>query len=405
MADTIINADPIAIAVTQAGAASTGFNVLASPIPIAVMIKGVATGFAGARNPDLDIVWRCQGYDTAGNPGRGIIRIGTALSGDILNRNIFPDPIIIAITPSGIPIPGLVLEGKISISVSITGDPWLIPIGDCWVWTSKIGSMDFTEDLTGEATKRPMKWSGYIYHIKKLGGSAIVYGSNGISRLTPQGVNWGLSEVWPVGLKARNAVVELSGKDIHKFIDASGRLCTLNAEGPPQAVDYSNYFSAMGMNLVMTHDGLNDLVFVADGISGYVISDMGIGKGPATITGMGYKDGYLYAASSEELVFAPFEICTDIVDFGSREEKTINEVDLGVAATNDLWVAIDYRWNKASAFVTSPWVKADRQGRAFPMVSGVEFRIRVKLLVYESISLDYIKVHGQVAGVPAEVAA
>jgi hypothetical protein len=73
-------------------------------------------------------------------------------------------------------------------------------------------------------------------------------------------------------------------------------------------------------------------------------------------------------------------------------EKTINGIDIGLTVQQDVYAAIDYRWEPSKAFITSPWVKVNRYGQAFFHQAGIEFRVRIKILTYEDIELDYTNV-------------
>ena len=74
------------------------------------------------------------------------------------------------------------------------------------------------------------------------------------------------------------------------------------------------------------------------------------GKCSPNITGIGYKSGTEYITSSSAIVTDAFEICTDTFDFGVRSGKTIFSVELGTDLTVGLYVAVDWRRNKAESF-------------------------------------------------------
>ena len=380
----------------------------ADPIDIRISNRGAATGWpTDVRDPLLDTWWYCTGWTSGGELDPGVITITLGVSGDNFNRTVVADPIDIAIGVSGTDIAGLVLSGIIDIAIGVSGEAYLVPAQTEWVWTSRIGHLSFDKDDGGEVTKRPMPWSGWIYAIKKLGNGVIVYGQNGVSSLIPVGLTWKLETLHQIGLKGKNSVVAVPPitPTKHVFIDKAGNLVTIGHNGgvriapdsPIQVVDYSLWLSALSNLTVLSYDQDKGLIYISDGTRGFVLSETGLGQGPSTITGGGYKTGTFYATASVAPTFDPMALCTDTLDFGTRTKKTITGLSLGVNATNDLYGAIDYRWSKAQAFITSPWVKADREGEVHLTVSGTEFRIRVKQLTYEAIEFDYITVHGKVA--------
>jgi hypothetical protein len=274
-------------------------------------------------------------------------------------------------------------------SINVEGIPF--PILANWVWTSHIGSFDFTHTDDGEVVKFPVPWGGYIYSIKKLGTSGVVvYGENGDTFCAPHGVFWSSrKELLRIGIKGRSAVCTSENDRQHFFIDKTGLFWILTEAVEPKMIDYSVYFNQMSSSLAMSYDISTNVIYICDGTYGYVWSESGLGQGPVNITGVGYKSGVFYAAGNSPIVTDPFSIVTDIQDFGVRTEKTIYEIELGTTVVGDIYGCVDYRWNKAQAFTTSPWVKADRYGRIFLMITGVEFRIRIKLTVWEDIQLDY----------------
>ena len=318
-----------------------------------------------------------------------------------------PTPIEIALSLDGYGVAGVVIrtggtntddDPLVSMSLAVDGDykQWLVPSQKEWVWTSRIGYMNFDDSDTGEVTKRPMSYTGWIYAIKKLGNQAIIFGENGISVMVPSGTTWGLQNIHPVGIKGKNCAVVANNKVL--FIDNQNQLGVITEGQGLQFIDYSPYFENMNSNTVMSYDPALDATYICDGTYGYIYTDSGLGQGPSNISGIGYRDDTLFATAPSSPVFAPLNICTDIIDFGVRTEKEIHEIDFGMAVVVPLYACIDYRWNKAQTFFTSPWVKADYQGRTFHYnISGVEFKIRAKLLTYEYVELDYVNVLGKVA--------
>lgn len=346
-------------------------------------------------------IFNCQGYDKLGNKDTGVLGADSGISGDFAGCTIIA--IVGAFSGiSGIAIIGTIIESTESIigaDSGISGECIIGELGYPWIWTAKIGSLDFTEDLDGEVVKRPLPWSGWVYQIKKLGDTVIVYGQNGISQLKSIGVAWGEKTILPIGLIGKCAICvddEYEPKN-HYCIDKEGQLWHLSLGSGLKLLDYKEYLSALNSNTVMSYDTKNNIIYIADGSIGFVYSASGLGKGPNNITGIGYRGGTSYIVAPAAIVTSPFQICTDILDFGSRTEKMIDEVECGTDVVNDLYAAVDYRWKKYDSFITSPWIKTNFEGVAFLMTSGIEFRIRVKLLTYEFFELDYLKIRGKYA--------
>ena len=269
--------------------------------------------------------------------------------------------------------------------------PLVGPLYSNWIWTSHIGSLNFKHDDTGEVRKFPMLWGGIIYRVERLGSSGVVvYGDNGITFSTRVGTDWtNYKQLLRVGIKGRGAVCVRENDREHFFIDATGFFWRLLEGSEPVNIDYSNYFADLNSNVVMSYDYDEDIIYICDGVKGYVWSEDGLGQGPPNITGIVTRNGTFYCTAPAAITTDPFNICTDIQDFGVRTEKTISQIDMGVALQGDAYGAIDYRWRTNQNFFISPWTKADRNGRIFHRVSGIEFRIRIKLMTWEDIELDY----------------
>jgi hypothetical protein len=332
-----------------------------------------------------DLVYAASGITAVGSvegtfqqsnlEATGITAVGSIGGGSYLYPNI-------NYTSSGITAIG-----------TIGGNFWQLPKGDSFVWTSKIGAMVFTKASLGdEINSYAMSWSGYVYQILPLPVGAVVYGKNGITLMTPYDVKYGSRNIHPIGIKGRNAAVRT--KNGHVFIDRNGFLGMVGNDGSLQTIDYSNYFTTMSSALVMTYNEALDIVNICDGTYGYELSQWGLGKGPVMVTGMGNRDGTLYVTASTTLAFDPLEVTVDIFDFGTRSIKTITGFEVSTYTTKDLYGAVSYRYNKADAFSTTPWIKADRYGKVYVAVSGVEFKFLAKLGAYEAIKIDMINVMG-----------
>ncbi len=353
--------------------------------------------FPAARNTLLDQTLVCTGTDSNGKAFGLILtgsmeggwyntNFGTAttnlleLEGEILGNFVY----------------GLIFTGLLEATGSILPAGTFIPFRGVttqnWIKWSDIGSIDFTVGRDNVAGERPLDWSGYVYCVKKLGGKIVVYGENGVSLLTPVSTAMGLETVHRIGLKGKHAVAGTDAK--HFFVDNEGKLFRITSG--MEELGYEEYLSDMNSCIVLSYDEKRDLLYICDGVLGFVYSpdSKSLGKCPANITGIGYKSGVEYVTSSSVISTDAFEICTDIFDFGVRAGKTVFTVELGTDLTVGLYVAVDWRRNKAGAFQTTPWSPVSAQGRANAVSYGREFRIRVKSASYEYFELDYIKVNG-----------
>jgi hypothetical protein len=220
-----------------------------------------------------------------------------------------------------------------------------------------------------------------------------VYGENGVSALIPQGNVWGLQAVHSLGLKGKHAVA--GTESAHYFIDREGDLFGLS-DGL-QRMGYAEYLNGL-TSPVMSRDNESGLIYICDGAQGFVYNpdDQSLGEGPKNITGLHAQGGTLYIVSPATITTDAFEICTDILDMGTRKAKTLRSVDFGTDVAQSLTACIDYRRNKASDWSQTEWRTVGANGKCFITCFGNEFRVRAKAAAYEYLELDYLTLNGTI---------
>lgn len=336
-------------------------------------------------NHDNDIYFDCAvGNEKGILIGRGYI-VGLILNPTFLNAIITSTG-----TLSGTAIMGGVNQGLIIAYGQLFADWWYDAFKKNWVAWTNIGEFSTTtrgrKNQSGEA---PMDWPGWAFQAKKLGGSVVIYGENGITLMRPADEpvpTFGFKRLLNIGLMDQNAV---AGNDyVHYFITKKRELWRLAGE-QPEKLGYREIFSAMG-SVVMLYDEEEERLYVGDGVKGYVF-DEGLGGGLAEITGL--SRGLMTSPSA--ITMPPLNATTDILDFGHRGLKTITFIEVGTDTSEDLYIAVDYRYNKTDDWSTSSWVLANPSGVARLTVAATEFRIKLKQLVHDPIRIDYINVRYQ----------
>ena len=349
---------------------------------------------AAERNPALDITFDCGMLDSAKN--NHFFNLTASMEGEWISVNIAASPLVITLSQHGSMGQGIHVSGLLTLTLSLLPSDTYIPFAEVvkanWVKWSDIGYLDFTVGKDNVAGERPLDWKGFVYCIKKLGSRVVVYGENGISFLIPSGPVFGLETVYRIGLKGKHAVSGDSSK--HFFVDNAGKLWKLT-DGLNK-LGYEEYLSKLNKSIVLSYDEERNMLYICDGVLGYIYNaeSGSFGEGSENITGIGYQSETVYVAASSTIATAPFEICTDIFDLGSRTGKTIFSVELGTDLTTNLYVSVDWRRDKAGEFMRTPWYAVSMQGRAIVVAYGREFRFRVKTTSYEYFELDYIKVNG-----------
>jgi hypothetical protein len=346
------------------------------------------------RNPALDLTFVCSSLDSAGV--NRFFNLSFSMEGSWISVNISASPLVVTLSQQGSFGQGVYANGLLELTLSLLPSAAYVNFSEAvkanWIKWSDIGSLTFTIGKDNVAGERPLDWSGFVYCVKKLRNKIVVYGENGISILAPVGVVFGLETIHTIGLKGKNAVAGTNSE--HYFVDSFGNLFSLTET--TKKLGYSEYLSQLNSSTVLSFDPESKLLYICDGVLGYIYNTESgsFGEGPENITGIGHQSEVMYVAASSSITTAPFEICTDIFDLGTRAGKTIFSVELGTNLTTGLYVSVDWRRDKAGEFTQTPWYTVSAQGRAIVVAYGREFRFRVKITSYEYFELDYIKVNG-----------
>lgn len=346
----------------------------------------------GVRDAGLDQAFSCNYTDVHGNKDAGILKLSLSIHGNWLNVTVFADPIVVTVSQEGTYSASvLITASPITVTLSVSADVLTEVLKKNWLKWSNIGELDFTIGRSNIAGERPLDWKGWVYATKKLRDKIIAYGENGVSMLSPSGNNWGLSTIYRIGLKGKHAI---TGDDtVHFFIDNKGQLFSLGES--LEKLDYSEYLSPMS-NPIMSYDVENNLVYICDGMLGYIYSpgSKSLGEGPVNLTGISSQGGTLYVAAPTTVVTKIFDICTDTYDFGTREFKTISSIEVGTNLSNYLQASVDFRTSNKGNFTSVGWQLVNPSGIAYVPCFGVEFRFKLRALSYEYFELDYLIVNG-----------
>ena len=369
--------------------------IASTPAICFCVARGVASQTpAQPRDTGLDRIFNCMGVDT---PGLGLVVVNAYGSIPFV---LFDADGVVVVTGYGTPNWGSV-QGEIGVVKVIGKGGLTLEISKkSWVQWSDIGSIDFTIWKDNVAGERPMDWRGWAWKVRKLYERVVVYGENGVSNLVPSGTNWGLDTVYRIGLKGKNAMA--GNEKVHYFIDNIGQLF-MNGQGKTKLeyggltrLGYEEYLSSLRSNVVLTFDEMNDILYICDGVQGFVYRNGSLGKGPVNITGLGYQGGIQYIVSPGTIVTRIPEICTDTYDLETRKGKSITSLEIGIDTDVELQASIKYRLGLDEGFKQTGWYDVDNRGQVFIPCFGYEFQFLFRTLAYEWVRPDYIKVNGKV---------
>lgn len=375
---------------TAAGQALAPNYVFASsPMECRALIppqSGAVISGSGSPSAENNVTFFCE------DGGRGFLEVSAILNGAVLSRTILSSPLATKAIFSGNAAPGSVGNSaaeKLTARATINAE-WSSKRDRAgWVSWSKIGEFNFSLDRTNEAGERPMDWPGTVLAIRELGENVIVYGDKGITLMNPvsEPATFGFRNLGAIGIKSAWSIDGTS--QIHFFITSPGELWRFTEKGP-ENLGFKEWLAPM-TNPVLNWDERERRLYISDGTTGYVFRD-GLGGGYATLTGIGRT----FAVGSSSLVGVPISIMTDILDLGHRGIKSIGFVEVGTNTTQALYVALDFRYTKTEAWRTSDWKLTNPEGTVRMDIAAVEFRVRVKQLVYDDVRIDYINLrHGR----------
>jgi len=284
---------------------------------------------------------------------------------------------------------------------------------------SQIGTFDFL----GHTARTSLNTAGFWYAethdddmvmaILPFGKSTIVYSQFGVFELTPAASptpTFAIKQIASVGIN--NPLAVAASKNRHVFVNRVGDLCQIVREKEYyttleyQVLGFSEFFREMnkdtvistGTNLVsVTYNPAEDEFYISNADKGYLLTTTGLTGCSKLVSGFISFDqvnslvaaefgtsaggglGYTGDAGGKYL-----EIVTEPTDLGVQAIKSIQTVNVNCALPDNavMEVAIDWRMAKNQPFRRSQWIRANPDGVATPIVSAVDFRVRIRVLPF-----------------------
>ncbi len=231
-----------------------------------------------------------------------------------------------------------------------------------------------------------------VYRVLPLGKAIIVYCKDKIFAMIPvaepiptfaimQIHGFGISGTWLVD----------GDEHEHAYVDFSGRLWRMKTDFKPELLDHREYINTLTMANIIISKNINyGDYYISDGTKCYLLSPYGLTQWFQYPTSIVYEDsnkrliGPISASSDLSA-----SVATDILDFGVKSIKMITGLELG-SYGQSLTANIDFRYKMTESFTASRFKTVNPSGGVAPLVSGIEFRIRIKGLDYTKFDLDYI---------------
>jgi hypothetical protein len=338
-------------------------------------------------DPALNVTFECLYQD-------GAIRLEPRLDGHSLSATIPVEltRIVLSLRIGSYIPQGAVARGNvISLNLVLRAEALIESSRRNWVGWSKIGEASFVLDTVNDAGYRPMNWRGDVLAIKQLGRGAVIYGSNGITLMSPvssPAPTFSFRDLAYTGLLSKDAVC--GTEFIHYFIDAKYQLWKLTPEGATY-LDFSEHLKVL-INPVLFYDEYIKHVLISDSEHGFTLAEDRMGDGYSKLSGYVYESGSLLVSSPQLIEYEPLSLTTDILDFGRRSQKTLTNIQVGTDVPEWLEIAYDYRYDLKQPFRSTRWVRLNIEGIAYLACAGIDFRIKVRARRVARLDVDYINI-------------
>jgi hypothetical protein len=287
-----------------------------------------------------------------------------------------------------------------------------------WVFWSSIGGGDFplwlfhpalyssvatapTLDRFVEKLKEntfgwmPMPFQGEVKNVKDLNGNVICYGVDGVAALVPipptveDTATYGIQSLATFGVAQRSAVG--ASPFGHIFIDTTGALWSIAPDLTITRLGYEEYlFPMLSEDIRITWDGNQRDFRICSESYGFLLTPNGLSSHYQRVTSAYHVQGaqigvYLNDAS---LHAQEGKVVSNVFDMAHTGIKHIGHVSVDVRSLGDVFVALDYRYDRNSEWRRSAWTLVNLEGNARLSVSGLEFRLAVKTDNHDGFELD-----------------
>ena len=268
-----------------------------------------------------------------------------------------------------------------------------------WLAWSNIGHVDLTTllgaayglsstDVKNTAGNMKMPYSGQVHKVLSLGEAVIAYGENGSIALLPAtspAPGYGVRELGGLCISQARAV----GGDLNKhlIVDSDGYVWTIGADLKVERLGYNRLFA--GQTVSISHDDLTGDFYISTSSNTYLLS-AGLSRLDRILTSAVRFGGDLLAAYTNQ-ASADCLLVSDIIDMGLTGIKTVTAIEVGTDS-EDVYVAVDYRYRNSGNFTTSRYKQVYRNGMVFPIISGTNFRVRVKGTDPTDFSISYVNI-------------
>lgn len=272
-------------------------------------------------------------------------------------------------------------------------------LGPSTVGWTKIGSLEWEYTLGNEVGWAPMPWIGSVLGLLPLGKEIVVYGENGLCKLSMAKepvTTFGVQDFGDVGVLNRNCFA--GDTTAHIFVGNDYNLYSvtpekaLSGEGKlPARLGYQEWISKL-RNPIVTFDPSRRYWWIGDDKLCFIFTGTGLGESGVTPTHLSRLDGSLlgisYSHHPDEAI-----IETGNISFDSRGIKTLMCVESDIRASARVHGSASFRYDYTEDERDTPSIPLDPRGAFFPIIAGTELRVRFYCPTFHSFYLTKLWLH------------
>lgn len=270
---------------------------------------------------------------------------------------------------------------------------------DIVAW-SKIGSLDWDINLGNEVGWAPMPWQGKVMAILPLIKEIVVYGDNGVVKLSSESEpvpTFGVNDFGDIGVLNPNCVAGdfvnhlYLGTDYNLYKVEPER--ALSGEGKtPKRLGYHHILKDLH-NPIVTYDPAFEQWWIGDENRCFIYNGVGLSEANISPTNLNRIDGPLWGffhSHGEPKAIVE----TSTLSFNSRGIKTLMNVEADIESPNEkVYGQASWKSSYMKDFRYGNKILLDQRGSFFPIVAGTEFKVKIEASNYHNFKLSKIWLH------------
>lgn len=271
--------------------------------------------------------------------------------------------------------------------------------GEATVGWTKIGALDWEYTLGNEVGWAPMPWIGSILGLLPLGKEIVVYGTNGLTKLSMAKepvATFGVQDFGDIGLLNRNCFA--GDTTAHLFVGNDYSLYSvtpekaLSGEGKlPSKIGGEEWISQL-TDPIVSFDPSRRYWWIGDKKKCFIYSGTGLGEASITPTRLGRLDGALigsFVRHGDDSAIVE----TGPTSYASRGIKTLMCVESDLTSSQRVKASAYYKYDYAGQERQTPEIPLDPRSGFFPVIAGVETRVRYTCPTFKDFYLTKMWSH------------